>query len=410
MWLRSHIPLYVPQSFLLPFFFQIGTSTARCQSSGTFLFFQAFWNIVVGHVIQVSPHASLAWVVISSNPATLFLGLVFTAFLTSDFRIVGSSWSGCLGMNWYWMFLGPVGFRSLLKYSYHLCLMMFSLFRGFHLCHLSLLLGCTYGLSVSWLWRPYNILWVSVCIVRSVPHRTSSMLIHWQPSLLSCYVVLQFCIWSVPHRTPSMMIICQPSLLSCYVVLQFCIWCSPTPDLFSPTPCTISSSLWRLLSLFRSNKLPVVSALFLFSRCRLLLWGIQLACSWGKTMFLLQPVMCCSHPSCSRWLLSPLPVGYLPLEFTQVYLFFRHFHLGCWCSSIWRSIAYDDWTMVRVQTSVENGICICNVSSVSHPCQDEVYLGWCVEIIQFVPCLCLTGSVYIENACDPQSILCTDSK
>ena len=41
VWLRSDIPMYVPQSFLLPFF-QIGTTTARCQSSWTFLSFQAF--------------------------------------------------------------------------------------------------------------------------------------------------------------------------------------------------------------------------------------------------------------------------------------------------------------------------------------------------------------------------------
>ena len=74
------------------------------------------------------------------------------------------------------------------------------------------------------------------------------------------------------------------------------------------------------------------------------------------------------------------------------------------------NFVFDDWTMVRVQACVENGTCICDVSSVSHPCQDEVYLGWCVEIIQCVPCLCLTGCVYIENACDPQSIRCTNYK
>ena len=37
VWLRRDLPRYVLQSFLLPFFFQIDTTTAHCQSSGTFL-------------------------------------------------------------------------------------------------------------------------------------------------------------------------------------------------------------------------------------------------------------------------------------------------------------------------------------------------------------------------------------
>ena len=85
---RSDVPLYVPQSFLLPFFVQIGTTVACCQSSGTFLSFQAFWNIVVSHVIPVSLHASMTSVVISSTRLLSFFGLSSS---TSDFRIVGFS-------------------------------------------------------------------------------------------------------------------------------------------------------------------------------------------------------------------------------------------------------------------------------------------------------------------------------
>ena len=36
-WLSREMQLYIPLSLLLPFFFHIGTMTARCQSSGTFL-------------------------------------------------------------------------------------------------------------------------------------------------------------------------------------------------------------------------------------------------------------------------------------------------------------------------------------------------------------------------------------
>ena len=41
----------------------------------------------------------MASVVMPSTPAALPLGLVFTTFLTSLSRMVGSEWSGWLGLN-----------------------------------------------------------------------------------------------------------------------------------------------------------------------------------------------------------------------------------------------------------------------------------------------------------------------
>ena len=89
VWLRRDIPRHVLQSFLLPFFFQTGAMTARCQSSGTFLSVHAFWNIVVSQVVSVSLHARTASVVMPSIHAALFFGLVFNARCTSDLRMFG---------------------------------------------------------------------------------------------------------------------------------------------------------------------------------------------------------------------------------------------------------------------------------------------------------------------------------
>ena len=84
------MPLYIPQSLLL-LFFHIGTMTARCQSSGTFLSIHAFWKMEVSQVMPISPLARLASVVIPSVPGLLFLGLVFIACWTSDLTMIGSS-------------------------------------------------------------------------------------------------------------------------------------------------------------------------------------------------------------------------------------------------------------------------------------------------------------------------------
>ena len=59
-WLSREMPLYIPQSLLLPFFFHIGTMTARCQSSGTFLSIHAFWKMEVSQVMPISPLARMA--------------------------------------------------------------------------------------------------------------------------------------------------------------------------------------------------------------------------------------------------------------------------------------------------------------------------------------------------------------
>ena len=102
-WLSRERPLYIPQSLLPPFFFHIGTLTARCQSSGTFLSVHTFWKMEVSRVMPISQLARMASVVIPSIPGLLFLGLVFIACWTSDLRMFGSSsLSSWLGWNWYW--------------------------------------------------------------------------------------------------------------------------------------------------------------------------------------------------------------------------------------------------------------------------------------------------------------------
>ena len=77
LWLSREMPLYIPQSLLLPFFFHIGTMTARCHSSGTFLSFHAFWKM---EVMPISPFAMMASIVIPSMPRPLFVGLGFFVF------------------------------------------------------------------------------------------------------------------------------------------------------------------------------------------------------------------------------------------------------------------------------------------------------------------------------------------
>ena len=90
-WLSREMFLYIPQSLLLPFFFHISTMTARCQSSGTFLSFHAFWKMEVSQVTPIFPLVRMASVVMSSIPELLFLGLVFIACWTSYLRTIGSS-------------------------------------------------------------------------------------------------------------------------------------------------------------------------------------------------------------------------------------------------------------------------------------------------------------------------------
>ena len=85
------MPRYIPKSLLLPFLFHIGTMTARCQSSGTFLSIHVLWKMEISQVMPISLLARMASVVIPSIPGLLFLGLVFIACWTSDLRIIGSS-------------------------------------------------------------------------------------------------------------------------------------------------------------------------------------------------------------------------------------------------------------------------------------------------------------------------------
>ena len=143
MWLSREMPLYIPQSLLLPFFFCIGTMTARCQSSGTFLSIHAFWKMEVGQVMPISPLARMASVVIPSIPGHLFLGLVSIACWTSDLRMVGSSsLSLLLGWNWDWFcgFLWVL-FNSSLKYSFHLVLVSFLSLMGLSFWSLIIVVG-----------------------------------------------------------------------------------------------------------------------------------------------------------------------------------------------------------------------------------------------------------------------------
>ena len=65
--------------------------TARCQSSGTFLSFHAFWKMEVSQAMPISPLARMASVVMPSIPGLLSVGLVLIACWTSDLRMIVSS-------------------------------------------------------------------------------------------------------------------------------------------------------------------------------------------------------------------------------------------------------------------------------------------------------------------------------
>lgn len=73
------MPRYDSHSLLLPLFFQSGTITDVCQSSGTFLSVHAAANILFNHFTPISLHALMASLGMLSTPGDLLQGLFLTA-------------------------------------------------------------------------------------------------------------------------------------------------------------------------------------------------------------------------------------------------------------------------------------------------------------------------------------------
>ena len=129
--LADILPLYIPQSPLLPFLFHIGAMTARCQSSGAFLSIHAFWKMEVSQVMPISRLARIGSVVIPSIPGLLFLGLFFFFFFFCLLDVRSDNDWLLIVVFVVWVELGLVLlllwvlFNSSLKYYFHLVLILF---------------------------------------------------------------------------------------------------------------------------------------------------------------------------------------------------------------------------------------------------------------------------------------------